>query len=301
MNRRTFIAGSIAATGWRASPKTQQPSGGKSRFTPCINEVTTLGAPFEQECAAYVAAGFKHVELWFPKLVGLSLTPPKVAATLRKAGLQAVSACASEGPLACGQGELASRLADLQKNFELAQVLGVPRYVVFSYVEGKVRPDDFNLAAERMVRVADLAGKYQVRVALEFIARSQLLGSLATTLEVLRRASHPNLGICLDTFHFFASISKFEDLALLRPGDIEHVHFHDVPGSIPRELLTDPDRIPSGEGIIPLKEITAALRRINYAGSLSVELFGAGFQNGEPIAVASRCFRALLPFCRATS
>jgi 2-keto-myo-inositol isomerase len=62
---------------------------------------------------------------------------------------------------------------------------------------------------------------------------------------------------------------------------------------MPREQLTDPDRIPPGQGIIPLRKITAALRRIGYTGCLSTELFGKSYQTGEPQAVAETCFRAL--------
>ena len=51
-----------------------------STLVPCINQVTTLGAAFDQECAAYHDAGFRHVELWFPKLQELGLAPSAIAA-----------------------------------------------------------------------------------------------------------------------------------------------------------------------------------------------------------------------------
>jgi len=187
----------------------------------------------------------------------------------------------------------------MERNFELARAIGVPRYVVFSYVQGNVGPDDYHLAAERLQRVAELAARYKVRIALEFLARSALLGSLLTTLGVMREARQDNVGLCLDTFHVFAGISKLEDLDELRPGEVEHVHFHDVPGSIPRELLRDPDRIPPGQGVIPLERVTAALHRIGYSGNLSTELFGTKYQKGDPRSIAPLCFKALQRYCAA--
>jgi 2-keto-myo-inositol isomerase len=298
MDRRNFIAASLAATG--LSVARAQPADG-FRSSPCLNEVTTLDAPFQQDCVAYSEAGFRYIELWFDKLRKQNLKPSKVTEMLRDHELTPVSACASEGRLWRGQGPLDAKLPELERSFELAQSLDVPRYVVFSYVSGEVKPDDLHEAAARLAHEAELAAKYKVRIALEFICRSALIGSLETALKVLREARQPNAGVCLDVQHFFAGISKFEDLDRLRPGEVEHVHFHDLPDTKPRELLSEPDRLPPGEGVVPLPVITAALERIGYAGNLSTELFGDQFTKGDPRAVARRCFQALGRYCASTS
>jgi sugar phosphate isomerase/epimerase len=49
-------------------------------------------------------------------------------------------------------------------------------------------------------------------------------------------------------------VSKLEDLDELSSGEVEHVHFHDVPRAMPRELIADADRIPPGMGVIPLRK-----------------------------------------------
>jgi len=122
------------------------------RFSPCLNEATTLDAPFEQDCEAYSAAGFKHIELWFPKLRKQGLKPAQAADLLRQHGLTPVSACASEGCLWQKQGSLDAHLPELERNFEMAQALSVPRYVVFSFVAGRVTQDDYKIAVERFVK-----------------------------------------------------------------------------------------------------------------------------------------------------
>jgi sugar phosphate isomerase/epimerase len=295
MRRRDFFSGTLMA-GVAAG---KQPAASSDRLSPCLNEATTLDAPFEDDCRAYSAAGFKHIELWFAKLRKQGLAVSQVRNMLRQCGLTPVSACASEGCLWQQQGNLKTRLPELEQNFEMAQALDVPRYVVFSFVTGRVSRDDYKAATERFVKIAQTAARYRVRIAFEFIARSALFGSLLTSVRMLRHAGQPNAGICLDTFHFFAGISKFEDLRQLRPGDIEHVHFHDVPGTIPREILVDPDRVPPGQGVIALTRIVEALRRIGYSGNLSTELFRAEYQNGDPFRVARICYKALQPYCRA--
>ena len=296
MQRRDFLAGTFVA-GATALAKGAPPS--SQEFFPCLNEATTLDAPFEKDCEAYSEAGFKHIELWFRKLRKQGLKPPQVERLLRQHGLTPSSACASEAGLWRQRRSLESLLPDFERNFEMAQALGVPRYILFSSATGLVTQDDYHAAVERFVRIAELAARYKVRIALEFIARSALFGSLISSLRLLREARQPNAGVCLDTFHFFVGVSKFDDLHELRPGEVEHVHFHDVPRSIPREILVDANRVPPGRGVIPLKQITAALHRIGYRGNLSTELFGARYQKGDPFSVAKLCYKALEPYCSA--
>ena len=287
------MAGTAAVTARHAS------AAPAPTLLPCINQVTTLGAAFDAECAAYHDAGFRHVELWFPKLQELGLAPPAIVARLRDAALIPASACAAGNLLGRNAPGPAERRDELRRHFALAEELGVPRFVIFDYVETTPSRDDHAVAAERLVAHARIAAPHRVRIALEFIARSRLLGSLRTALQVMRQAAQANVGLCLDTFHFYAGVSKLEDLAELRPEEVEHVHFHDVPGSVPRELLVDADRIPPGTGVIPLAKVVEALRRIGYAGALSVELFDPAIQKADPAVTARTCYAAVSRFTSA--
>jgi hypothetical protein len=84
---------------------------------------------------------------------------------------------------------------------------------------------------------------------------------------------------------FWSGLNKLEDLDMIRPGEIGHVHFQDVP-DIPRELLDLSTRIIPGDGISPLTRILGKLSEKGYAGPLSVELFMPKFQQGDPYEVA---------------
>ena len=80
-------------------------------------------------------------------------------------------------------------------------------------------------------------------------------------------------------------VRTLEDLDLIRPGEIGHVHFQDVP-DMPRELLDNTTRIIPGDGVSPLNRILRKLSDKGYAGPLSVELFLPKFQQGDPYEVA---------------
>ena len=98
-------------------------------------------------------------------------------------------------------------------------------------------------------------------------------------------AAHPNIRILFDCYHFWSGVNKFEDLDLLRPGDIGHVHFQDVP-DMPRELLDNATRFIPGDGVTPLVRILRTLAASGYAGPLSVELFLPKFQQADPYELA---------------
>jgi len=91
----------------------------------------------------------------------------------------------------------------------------------------------------------------------------------------------------LDRNHFWSGLSKFEDPDLIRPGEVAHVHFQDVP-DMPRELPDNTTRLIPGDGIAPLERILRKLSKRNYAGPLSVELFLPQFQQADPSALARR-------------
>ena len=122
---------------------------------------------------------------------------------------------------------------------------------------------------------------------IEFARNSSFISTLTTALKLIREAAHPNVHPMLDCYHFWSGLSKFEDLDLLRPGELAHVHYQDVP-DMPRELLDNTTRLIPGDGVSPLVRILRKLSEKGYAGALSVELFLPEFQQGDPYEVARR-------------
>ena len=115
----------------------------------------------------------------------------------------------------------------------------------------------------------------------EFIRNSAFISTLTTTLRLTRSAG--NVQPMLDFYHFLTGLSQLGDLDLIRPGEIAHVHFQDVP-DLPRELLTGQTRAIPGTGIAPLTHVLRTLRDKGYAGPLSVELFL--YQDDDPYELA---------------
>ena len=136
-----------------------------------------------------------------------------------------------------------------------------------------------------MRKVGDVAKQFSMTAMAEFTRASTFIATLGTMLRVTREAAHPNMRVLLDCYHFWSGQSKFEDLDLVKPGEIGHVHFQDVP-DMPRELLDQTTRVIPGDGITPLVKILRKLAEKGYAGPLSVELFLPKFQQGDPYEIA---------------
>jgi 4-hydroxyphenylpyruvate dioxygenase len=131
----------------------------------------------------------------------------------------------------------------------------------------------------------------------EFIRTSSYISTLPTLLKMTRTAAHPNMAILFDFYHFWSGNNKLEDLDLVRPGEIGHVHFQDVP-DLPRELLDSTTRFIPGDGIAPLNRMLRKLAEKEYAGPLSVELFLPKFQQGDPFEVAREIRQKAEPVMR---
>jgi sugar phosphate isomerase/epimerase len=102
---------------------------------------------------------------------------------------------------------------------------------------------------------------------------------------VTREAAHPNVGVMFDFYHFWSGNNKLEDMDQIRPGEIQHVHFQDVP-DIPRELFDNNTRVIPGDGVAPVVPMLKKLAEKGYAGPLSVELFLPKFRDGSPYEAA---------------
>jgi len=122
-------------------------------------------------------------------------------------------------------------------------------------------------------------------VRVEYLRTPLSMSTLLTALKLSRVGAHLNFGVTCDSYHFWSGLNKLEDMDQIRPGEIQHIHFQDVP-DMPRELLDNSTRIIPGDGVSPINAMLRKLAQKTYAGPLSVELFLPKFQEGDPYEIA---------------
>jgi 2-keto-myo-inositol isomerase len=136
---------------------------------------------------------------------------------------------------------------------------------------------------------------FGVTIALEFIKGCPLVGSLATARQVVAGARRPNVGVLFDTFHFYAGVSKMEDLRACDGADLAFVHVNDA-ADRPREVLTDADRVFLGHGILPVREMLQIIKGKGYEGYCSLELFSRPLWEADPFEVARKAHANVTEF-----
>ena len=254
-----------------------------------LHQNTSVAAGYRKSLEGWAKAGIKHVELT-DRLLDDFLKSDDLAAARRVVtdlGLTPVS-CASVLPdFWLPSPNRAMSLETWKKRCDQFSSFGLTRIYCPAVTSRKVTAEDYKGAVDCIREGGDVAKQHNMTAMIEFARNSSFISTLTTSLKLIRDAAHPNVHPMLDCYHFWSGLSKFEDLDLLKPGELAHVHFQDVP-DMPRELLDNTTRYIPGDGISPLVRILRKLAEKGYSGALSVELFLPEFSQGDPYEVAMR-------------
>jgi len=300
VNRREFLAMAAAIPAlMQSNPAAQTNRIGSTSMFVCMHEASSARYDFKTAMEGYAKAGIRGVEPDLTKVREFRMKESPTAARrlLDDLGLKAVSSSNQLG-LMEPSDQRAANLEQLKWKVELAQVIGADRLVTPSAGTGNYKEDDYKKGIDNMREAAEIAKPYGVTLMLEFARTSRFAASLPTALKLVRELNHPNYRVMMDTYHFWGGISKFEDLELLRDGELHHLHFEDVPAEPIRELQGQPDRRFPGEGIVPLRRIVEVLKRKKYIGPASLELFQAAtpaLQDVDPYQMAIKAKASIEP------
>jgi 2-keto-myo-inositol isomerase len=241
---------------------------------PCISQACTLTSSFSDDVANFAEAGWPGVEVWLTKLEQY-LEKHSVAETRRLLGDSGLSlpAASYQGGLLLSQGEERKAHFDsLRRRLELCQGFGIATLLVAADFISHLDATALERAVVSLKQAAQWAAGFDVRLALEFRGKASFCTSLETAVALVAECDEPNLGVCLDLFHYYTGPSKFEDLQLLPSHRLAFLQVCDLAG-VPRELATDSDRIFPGDGDFQVAAILRHLRSHGYDGWVSLELF----------------------------
>lgn len=293
VNRREFLALATLPLLTGSLKSSAEEAGG---MFVCMHEITSITFDFRTAMEGYARAGIRAVEPDLGKVREFAdkESPGMARQLLDDLGLKAVS-CSNQLFLEESGLRRASSLEELKWKLELAEVIGADRMVIPSAAGEPHTIEDYEQVITNLREAADIAQPHHVTLMVEFTRLSTLINNLRTALKVVREADHSHLKVMLDTFHFWSGMSKFEDLELLRDGELHHLHFEDIPGDQPLETFGQQSRVFPGEGIAPLRRIVEMLRRKAYRGPASLELFNPVVQATDPYAVAMQARRTIEP------
>jgi 2-keto-myo-inositol isomerase len=134
--------------------------------------------------------------------------------------------------------------------------------------------------------MSEIAAPHGVNLAFEFLGFPWCsVRTAAQGWEIVRATDRANVGMVIDTCHFFAGNSTLDSVRAIDAKKLAVFHINDVE-QMPKEEITDAHRLFPGDGVIPLKDIVDAVRGIGYDGVASVEIFRPEYWQRDPLAVA---------------
>lgn len=144
---------------------------------------------------------------------------------------------------------------------------------------------DLLVAADRYRALLDLGKTMGITPLVEIWGFSRTLKRLGEAICVATECGDGHSAILPDVYHLYKGGSDFAGLGLLAPNAVGIFHVNDYP-KIDREKIVDADRVYPGDGIAPLKDVFATLRKVGYSGYVSLELFNRGYWKQDPHEVA---------------
>jgi 2-keto-myo-inositol isomerase len=254
-----------------------------------IHQNTSRSAGYRKSLEGWAKAGIKYVELTDTMLDDFLKTDNLAAAkqVITDLGLTPVSSAAVLPDVWIPGPARAASLETFKHRCEQFSTIGLQKIYCPSVTNRRVTAEDYKATPDAIRETGEIAKQFNLTAMIEFARTSTHIATLSTSLKMLREANHPNVRPHLDFFHFWSGYSKFEDLDMIQPGEIAHVHFQDILDT-PREIIDNNGRVIPGDGKAPVVAILKKLAEKQYRGALSVELFLAELTQGDPYDVASR-------------
>ncbi len=148
--------------------------------------------------------------------------------------------------------------------------------------------ENFKLHQKRLKEVANVLGHHGVRFGLEYVGPKTLMArdkyafirSMAEAKELLAAIDEPNIGLVLDSFHWFCAGESAADILTLDKEDIVTCDLNDArAGFSAAEQIDGKRELPTATGVIDLKAFLGVLTQIGYDGPVRAEPFNAELRN----------------------
>ena len=263
-----------------------------------LNGATTMKADLETDIRAAAEAGFELIEIWAAKLrVFLKTkTVEDLGRLLAEHNLEPWSINSIEHITFRNEADYAKIKAECEELSAIAGKLGCPYIVVVpgKLPENATKEEIIDESVRVLNELADISEPHGVSLAFEFLGQTDCsVQTLDLCNEIVEKIDRKSIGNVLDTFHFYAGNSSFEAIDTLRPEKLFIFHINDAE-DLPKDVLTDAERLYPGEGILPIKEIKARFDKIGYDRMVSIEIFRPEYWDQDPFEVARRARRATI-------
>jgi sugar phosphate isomerase/epimerase len=161
---------------------------------------------------------------------------------------------------------------------------------------------NFRQHARRLREAAAVLGDHGLRLGLEYVgprtswvsARYPFVHTLAETRELIAEIGRDDVGLVLDSWHWYTAGETALDIRGLINRDVVACDLNDAPKSVPVDQQRDGVReLPCATGVIDLRAFLKALAAIGYDGPVRAEPFNATLRTLPAEAAVAATARAM--------
>jgi 4-hydroxyphenylpyruvate dioxygenase len=179
--------------------------------------------------------------------------------------------------------------------------LGTDLVLVCSSVSPHALDDDDRIA-EQLHGLAARAGERGLRICYEALAWGRFVNTYERSWEIVRRADHPALGLCVDSFHILSRGSDPAGIADIPGEKLFFLQLADAPHMAMDVLQWSRHyRLFPGQGAFDLPAFLGHVLTAGYTGPLSLEVFNDVFRQADPARAAVDALRSLLSLQEETA
>jgi 4-hydroxyphenylpyruvate dioxygenase len=262
--------------------------GAKPRFAV---STACLSGSLEEKLNAAAAAGFGSVELLMNDLMLSDLTPRRVrsVAARLETSIEVLQPLHVE---ALPDPQFQAVLRRAQRAFDVAGDLGSNLLLLCS-TRSAYGLDDDQVAAEQLHELAERAAHRGIRLAYEAVPWGRV-ASHDHAWSLVERVDHPNLGLCLDSFHVLSQRNELAAIGRIPTAKVFHVQLADSPQLHPGDRHWSlHNRILPGQGVLEIAGLVRHLVEHGYSGVMALEVFNDVYQQEDPWYAATGAMRAL--------
>jgi len=162
------------------------------------------------------------------------------------------------------------------------------------------------LHASRLREVAVILGDHGIRLGLEYVGtqlnlvakRYPFVHTMAEARDLIAEIGRPNVGLVLDTWHWWTAGDTVEEIRALQASDIVSVDLNDAPRDIPKPQQKDGEReLPLATGVIDTRAFMRALQATGFDGPVRCEPFNKplnALDNDPACAAVSKAMHAAM-------
>jgi 4-hydroxyphenylpyruvate dioxygenase len=253
-----------------------------------------LSGTLEDKLTAAAAAGFDGIEIVQDDLLASPLSPEQVRQRCTDLGLTITLYQPFHDFEAVPPDLLRANLRRAGRKFDLMRGLGTDTMLVCSTLSADAVDDD-DLAAEQLHILAEHAADNGLRIAYEALAWGRFVSTADHAWRIVRRADHPALGLCLDSFHVLAKGNDLTGLRVIPGGKVFALQLADAsPRHMDVARWSTHHRLFPGQGTLDVAGFARTVLATGYTGPLSLDVSNDVFRQADPRRTAVDAMRSLI-------